>query len=360
MSTLRLQVILARAGIASRRAAEALVREGSVTVNGAVVRELGTKADPQKDEIAVRGQPLGAPPDKVYVLLYKPSGTLTTLSDPRGRKTVIELLPPFARDARLFPVGRLDWDTEGALLMTNDGPLANALTHPRYGAARTYHVKLKGRIGEEAALVWLQGANLADGPARADAVEILRRTRDAGHTWIEVTLHEGRNREVKRLAAALGQTVLKLRRPIFAGLNVEGMRPGEWRLLEDHEVEMLRELGRSSGATLDERRTTLPAPRGALPREALPVAEPGGRGRRFGHSSRGDRGGRPERGPRGGREERPPARPERAARPERPPSRPPKRTFTVEDDASGAPSAPARARTRAPRPIPRRGAGRRR
>jgi 23S rRNA pseudouridine2605 synthase len=260
MPELRLQVILARAGVASRRAAEALIREGSVTVNGKTITDMGVKADPERDEIAVRGQPLGDPPEKVYLLLYKPAGCLTTLKDPEGRRVVHDLLPAFAREARLFPVGRLDWDTEGALILTNDGPLANALAHPRYGAPRAYHVKLKGRLGEEDALRWLEGARLEDGLARADTVEILRRTRDAGHTWLEVTLHEGRNREVKRLAGALGQTVLKLRRPMFAGLTVEGMRPGDWRLLEDHEVDGLRRQVKKAGvaAGVDETRTTLP------------------------------------------------------------------------------------------------------
>lgn len=268
----RLQVILARAGVASRRAAETLITEGKVSVNGRVVAELGAKADPERDEITVSGKRILVAQQNTYILLNKPAKYITTRSDPEERATVMELLPKSLQ--HLHPVGRLDWETEGALLFTDDGTLTHALTHPRYGIERIYHIKLAGRLGEEDAIRWLEGVTLEDGPARAETAEVLSFT--GKHTWLQISLKEGRNREVRRLAEALRYEVLRLRRYSFAGISIEGVPPGGWRFLEPEEVERLREMVRDAGA---ETTTRPPASRVSPPveKKKQPQAPPTGK-----------------------------------------------------------------------------------
>jgi pseudouridine synthase len=236
----RLQKFLAHAGIASRRASEDLIRQGRVTVNGRVVSEMGVTVDPSRDTVEYDGRPVRLPGRKHYLILNKPRGVISTLSDPQGRRTVKELLPP--GQGRLYPVGRLDWDAEGVLLFTDDGELAHRLAHPRYGVERTYHVKVRGDLGEEILARVRRGPRLEDGETRPEGVRLLRRSKTS--SWVAVTLREGRTHEVKRIFLAVGRPVQKLLRVSFAGLQLGRLRPGESRPLTALEVERLRLAGK--------------------------------------------------------------------------------------------------------------------
>ena len=236
---MRLNAFLAHGGLASRRAADDLIREGRVTVNGRVVREMGVVIDPARDAVKCDGRLVRLPSKKSYYVLNKPKGVLTTLSDPRGRPTVKDLFPSGER--RLYPVGRLDWDTEGVLLLTDDGPTANRLAHPRYGAERTYHAKVRGDVGEEALGRLRRGVRLEDGTARPERVKVLRKGGTA--SWLALTLREGRRHEVRRLLAAVGHPVQKLRRVSFAGVKLEGLEPGRVRRLTKRELDLLLRRG---------------------------------------------------------------------------------------------------------------------
>ena len=233
---MRLQKFLAHAGVASRRAAEALIRAGRVTVNGKPVREMGTSVDPAVDAVKYDGRRLLLPTIHHYFLLNKPRRVVSTLSDPEGRSTVKDFLP--ADSGRLYPVGRLDWDAEGVLLFTDDGELANHLAHPRYGIERTYHVKVRGKAGPAVVEKVGKGITLDDGTVRPEGAAILQRGEKS--TWFTITLREGKYHEVKRIFASLGHPVQKLRRVSFAGLQVEGLDLGEGRHLMEEEVRRLR------------------------------------------------------------------------------------------------------------------------
>jgi len=236
MPLVRLQKVLAERGVASRRGAEELIREGRVRVNGAVITELGHKVDPERDRIEVDGKRIPPPPPKVYYLLYKPYGVITSLNDPRGRPTVRDLLRRVK--LRIFPVGRLDWDAEGLLLLTNDGELAARLLHPRYQVPRVYLVKVRGLLEKGEVERLREGIPLEDGPSPSMKVTLVRRTKS--NTWLQVTLHEGRNRIVKRTFAAIGHPVMKLRRVAFGPLRIGGLRPGEYRALSPEEIKRLK------------------------------------------------------------------------------------------------------------------------
>jgi 23S rRNA pseudouridine2605 synthase len=226
----RLQKILARAGVLSRRAAERAMLEGRVTVNGTVASELGTKADPARDEIRFDGKPLQAPAAPAYFLLFKPKGVVATRHDPEGRMTVMDLVP---RVPGLFPVGRLDVTTEGLILLTNDGAFAERVAHPRYEVPRVYHAKVHG-IPDQAALERVRRGVRVDGEQlRADSVRVLEREKNA---WLEITLHEGKNHEVKRLFEAVGHPVSKLKRVAIGPLTTKGLKPGAFRALTPQEV----------------------------------------------------------------------------------------------------------------------------
>jgi 23S rRNA pseudouridine2605 synthase len=311
----RLQKFLAGAGVASRRKAEELVLAGRVKVNGKVVREMGTRVDPVADHVEVAGRVVETQARARYILLYKPPGCVTTLSDPQGRPTVAQYLGNVSE--RVFPVGRLDWDAEGALLFTTDGELANRLAHPRYGHRRTYLVKVKGDPASGAIGRMLEGVRLEDGPAQA--LEATLHERAEKNTWIRVVVGEGRKHLVKRLCESVGLEVLRLFRPEFGGVTVAGLRPGHHRELRPDEVETLRRAaGLSKGPRPDT--SALPLPKAARrhghgvpeprpPREPSATAEGGRPGKARGVESRPgrpgpDRPGRPGRG-RDGRSARP-------------------------------------------------------
>jgi 23S rRNA pseudouridine2605 synthase len=233
----RLQKILSKAGITSRRKAEELILQGRVSVNGRVISELGTKAVLGKDDICLDGKAIKPATEKVVVALFKPRNFVTTLHDPQGRPTVADLVKNIS--VRVYPVGRLDYDAEGLLLMTNDGELAHRLQHPRYKVPKTYLVKTSGRPLEEALAQLQQGVSLEDGitaPAELNVQEDDNRA-----TWLTLTLKEGRNHQVKRMCAAVGCPVLKLRRTKIGPIDIGNLRPGKSRILKIREVRALRQ-----------------------------------------------------------------------------------------------------------------------
>ncbi len=235
MEGIRLQKVLAQAGIASRRASEELMREGRVQVNGRVIKELGARVHPGKDEIKVDGAVISLEEAKIYLLFYKPKGCVTTAKDPQGRKTVMDYVPDAG--ARVFPVGRLDYDAEGLLLLTNDGELANRLQHPRYGIAKTYEVKVKG-VPDERDLERLRsGIALEEGITGPAEVSILRAL--PGAAWLEIVLHQGWNRQIKRMGEAVGHPVLKIKRVRYGFLRLGALKPGAFRRLDNQEIRRL-------------------------------------------------------------------------------------------------------------------------
>lgn len=233
MGEQRLQKFLASAGLASRRASEDLIREGRVTVNGTTA-ELGTKVDAVRDEVRVDGNLLEAEP-KEYWLLNKPTGVITTAHDPQGRETVLEIVPA---TGRVFPVGRLDLDTTGVLLLTNDGDLANRLLHPRYGVEKMYDVEVEGALDQWTVEQLEQGVSLEEGVTAPAEVHVAEATPEGSRIFMRI--HEGRKRQVKRMLEAVGHPVLRLHRRRFGPLDDEGLRIGESRRLTDAEVIALR------------------------------------------------------------------------------------------------------------------------
>jgi pseudouridine synthase len=231
----KVQKILSEMGVAPRRKAEDLIREGRVTINGRPA-QIGDRANPSTDHIKVDGRRLSLPPPKIYILLNKPKGIVTTTHDPEGRKTVLDLLQ--INHPRLFPVGRLDYDAEGLLLLTNDGELAHFLSHPAFRLPRTYQVKVKGKPTAAEIYRVSRGISLEDGPTAPCRVAPLRETKE--NIWVEMVLYEGRNRQVKRMWEKLGYPVLKLKRVGLAGLSTGKLQPGEYRNLRPGEVQNLK------------------------------------------------------------------------------------------------------------------------
>lgn len=260
MTTERLQKILARAGVASRRAAEELIVAGRVKVDGRVVTELGTRADPRRSRVEVDGRRVQAEP-LVYIALHKPRNVMCTLRDPEGRPTVIDYVKNVG--VRVVPVGRLDFHTSGVLLLTNDGDFAEALMHPRRSVPKVYVAKVQGELDDRAVERWRQSI-VIDGRATRPA-EVKRLRTVQGKTWLEITLREGRNRQVRRLGEASGSGVVRLARVAYAGITAEGLRPGHWRHLG---VDELVDLKRAYGV-----------PRRVRPAELPGHARPRGQGR---------------------------------------------------------------------------------
>jgi len=252
MAEERLQKIIAAAGVASRRKAEELIVAGEVTVNGKVITELGVKADPERDHIKVRGRLINSAlkaQEKIYILLNKPLGVLTSRSDPKNRPLVIDLLGPY-RD-KVHPVGRLDFNTEGLLLLTNDGEFTNLITRGKQ-APKVYEVKVKGQPSEHQIKMIERGV-VIDGKRTAPAVIRLIEQSDT-NAWYEVTLHEGRNQQIRKMFDHVGHSVIKLRRVAIGFLKDERLKPGEFRLLGEAEVKRFF-------------RTAAPKPRAAKPQK---------------------------------------------------------------------------------------------
>ena len=255
----RLQKIIAAAGIASRRKAEELIASGRVQVNGKTVTELGTKADPQRDHIRVSGKLIRAAEEKIHLLLYKPKGYVTTVSDPEGRPTVMDLVR--GAGARIYPVGRLDWGSEGLLLMTNDGELAHLLTRAASHVPKTYMVKVSGKPTEAAINKLRAGVTIVEelrergkpktvktAPARIQLAQNASQKKDAPNPWYEVTLIEGRNRQIRRMFEQVGHHVEKIKRIRYGPLRLD-VEPGEYRKLAAAEVAALRRAVRPQAGT---------------------------------------------------------------------------------------------------------------
>lgn len=230
----RLQKYLAACGVASRRKCEALIEDGRVQINGGTAT-LGDSVDPERDTVLLDGAPL-SPDEKIYIVLNKPKDVVCTVTDTHGRSTVIDCIDG-VRD-RIFPVGRLDIDVEGVLILTNDGELAHRLAHPKYEVGKVYSVWVRGAVGDDALEKLRNGTRLEDGltaPAQAEIIHCL-----SNATHLHLTLHEGKKREVKRMCAAVGHPVTSLTRISMGNINADGLMPGEWRYLDREEIGSLK------------------------------------------------------------------------------------------------------------------------
>lgn len=232
----RLQKIMAQAGIASRRKAEEMIKAGRVQVNDEVVKELGTKVDPDEDIIVVDGKKIREE-KKVYLLFHKPKGVITSVKDPKGRKTVTDFMTDIKE--RVYPVGRLDYDTEGLLILTNDGEFANALMHPKHEMSKIYHAYIKGIPHGNVLDKLKKGVQLEDGMTGKAEVEYVDVLPDQSRSVISITIHEGKNRQVRRMFEAVGYPVEKLRRVKLGFLTLEGVSRGNYRELTKNEVDNL-------------------------------------------------------------------------------------------------------------------------
>lgn len=239
-SKMRVQKFLSKAGVCSRRKAEEYMLQGRVKINGSVCRELGTKVDPSQDRVDVDGTQVTLPESFIYLLVNKPGNMITSLEDPEGRPVITDLLPD--RMPRVWPVGRLDWDSEGVILLTNDGKLTNLLTHPSHDVVKEYAVKVQGVIEPSSPKLdeLREGLDIGDDELTRPA--FVRVTRSTGrNTWLEIAIGEGRNRQVRRMFDAIGHRVMKLRRLRIGPLTIEGLAAGTYRSLLSDEVEALYE-----------------------------------------------------------------------------------------------------------------------
>lgn len=241
----RLQKIIARAGLASRRTAEQWIVTGRVSVNGVVAKKLGSKADPDRDEVRVDGKRVVVVPDPVYVMLHKPEGYVTTTNDPEERPTVMHLVRRVR--TRVYPVGRLDYDTSGLLLLTSDGDLTRFLTHPSSRVPKTYKVKVEGRMNPEAITKLKKGPKIGGRPLRPAEVRTIRTTRGGRNSWIEMTITEGRTRQIRRMCMVVGNNVLKLKRTRIGPVLLGDLPSGKYRHLSEREVATLKRLLKGRG-----------------------------------------------------------------------------------------------------------------
>src|SRR5438105_10536110 len=236
----RLQKIIAHAGVASRREAETMIRQGRVTVNGRVITELGTKADADRDHVKVDGKLLTQAEPHRYILLYKPKEVMTTVEDPEGRRTVIDLVRGVHE--RIYPVGRLDYHSEGLVLLTNDGDLAYKVSHPTHGSVKTYNVKVRG-VPDERLLDKLRRGITIEGkrtlPCEIQRIKTTGRNNEEGNSWVEVRLREGRTQQIRKMFQAVGHPVAKLKRVAIGPISDPKLTAGEWRELSKQEVKLL-------------------------------------------------------------------------------------------------------------------------
>lgn len=253
----RLQKIIAHAGFASRREAEGMIRDGRVTVNGRVVTELGTKADSARDHIKVDGKLITRPEPHRYILIYKPKEVMTTVEDPQGRRTVIDLVRGIRE--RIYPVGRLDYHSEGLVLLTNDGELAFKVSHPKNGSVKTYNVKVRG-IPDERIVDKLQRGITIEGkrtlPCEISRMRTTGRGEDEGNSWFEVRLREGRTQQIRKMFQAVGHPVSKLKRVAIGPISDPKLTPGLWRELTEQEVRMLETMKEPKRASATPARRT--------------------------------------------------------------------------------------------------------
>ena len=242
----RLQKIIARAGLASRRQAEEWIREGRVTVNGTVIRQLGQQADPEKDRIKVDGRIVLQQQKRVYYSFHKPAGLMTSMGDPQGRPNLGDCLKPLRRGERIYPVGRLDFNSSGLLLLTNHGELAFRLSHPRYEVKKAYEVKVQGVPTVRDLLRVRKGIKLKDGVTAPAKIQVRKRLKNK--TWLEIEIHEGKYREVRRIFEAIGLSVDKLKRIRFGPIRLGSLPVGRFHSLSSAEVQALqRTVGFSKG-----------------------------------------------------------------------------------------------------------------
>lgn len=243
MQSERLARFLAHAGVASRRHAEELIASGCVQVNGLVITTQGVRIDPACDRVCVDGKPVDVPPSHVYLLLNKPIGYICTVHDPQGRPTVLDLLPSDIRQLHVYPVGRLDIDTSGLLLLTNDGDFALHLSHPRYVKQKHYEVLVQGRPSPEELAVLRTGVVITEDDGRSyktSSAHVCQLGQAGNESWLALTIHEGRKRQVRRMLAAVGHPVHQLRRIGIGSLTLKGVPTGKWRYLTEAEVAMFR------------------------------------------------------------------------------------------------------------------------
>ena len=231
----RLQKYIARCGIASRRKAEEIILQGNVKVNGIIVKELGSKINPEKDVVTVYDKKIHEKEEHIYIKLYKPEGYITTVKDQFNRKTVLDLVNI---KERIYPIGRLDYDTSGLLLLTDDGDLANKLMHPKYRIFKTYEADIKGSISEDSINI-LKNGILIDGYKTAPAkVKLINRSQK--NTSVQISIHEGKNRQVRKMFEKIGHRVIKLKRISFGNINLGGLMEGQWIYLTDDEIKYLK------------------------------------------------------------------------------------------------------------------------
>jgi 23S rRNA pseudouridine2605 synthase len=243
---MKLQKAIASAGISSRREAEDLIKMGMVKVNGEIVTEPFKDVDIENDSISVDGKRLKKPPSLVYILMNKPTNCVTTTDDEMDRETVIDLLKQKHRKGKLYPVGRLDFKSEGVLILTNDGDLTNSLIHPKYKVSKVYQIKIQGSFSDSMLKKVKNGIRMKDGNLHFEKISIIKMTEK--NSWLEVIIHEGRNRILRRAFEQLRFPILKLKRISFAGLTAKGLAPGEYRFLQGDEIKRLKNLSQSKTA----------------------------------------------------------------------------------------------------------------
>ncbi len=235
---MRLQKYLALCGVASRRAAEKHITDGRVAVNGVTITELGTKVS-YKDKVTFNGRPVTLEEDKIYIALNKPTGVLSSASDDRGRKTVVDLVKEdFPSSVRLYPVGRLDYDTEGLIFLTNDGDFTYAVTHPKHTINKTYEAIINGRLNEDETVALCRGVDIGDFVTSPAIMDIVREEKEK--SVIHITIHEGKNRQVRRMFEAVGHRVLKLKRISVGKVKLGSLKVGKWRELTEGEIKSLK------------------------------------------------------------------------------------------------------------------------
>lgn len=235
----RLQKVMSEFGVASRRKCEALIAEGRVRVNGRIVTEQGCKVDKEKESIEVDGKVIRSPDALLYILLNKPSGYITSVRDQFARPTVLDLLKGVS--VRVFPIGRLDYDTEGLLILTNDGELTYRLTHPKHNIDKTYRALVRGKVDGGDAAAFSRGLAIEDYVTAPAVLKVVGEAK--GNSIVEITIHEGKNRQVRKMCASIGHEVIRLKRIKIGEIGLGGLRAGQWRYLEKKEIDYLKSLG---------------------------------------------------------------------------------------------------------------------